>query len=263
MLSGDQAHAAAELLFRHWQQGRLLPALPVDLRPATRAEGYAIQALLERRSAPPLFGWKIAATSREGQTHIGVDGPLAGRLFAERVSQSGVALSLTGNHMRVAEPEFAFRMAHALPPRARSYHTDEVLDAVGTLHPAIELPDSRFDNFVTVGAAQLIADNACAHQFVFGPATEKPWRALDLARHSVVGTVAGRLDHEGSGANVLGDPRIALAWLVNELSGLGITLAAGQIVTTGTCVEPLPLAPGDRVAADFGPLGRVTLRLAP
>ena len=51
--------------------------------------------------------------------HIGVEGPLAGRLFAERVGQSGATLSLAGNHMRVAEPEFAFRMARDLPPRSR------------------------------------------------------------------------------------------------------------------------------------------------
>lgn len=84
MLSQAQTQAAADPLFRLWQEGRHLTALPQDLRPGTRAEGYAIQALLESRTAQPLFGWKIAATSREGQAHIRVDGPIAGRLLAER-----------------------------------------------------------------------------------------------------------------------------------------------------------------------------------
>ncbi len=60
---------------------------------------------------------------------------------------------------------------------------------------------------------------------------------------------------------MLGDPRVALTWLANELSGLGIELAAGQVVTTGTCTVPLPIAPGDRVEADFGRLGQIGLSL--
>lgn len=261
MLNQDQVQAASDLLYGHWREERRLPSLPEGLRPTSRAEGYAIQARLEGRSAAPLFGWKIAATSSEGQAHIAVDGPMAGRLLAEQVRESGSELPLGANLMRVAEPEFAFRMARALPPQGAPYGRDEVLDAVDTLHPAIELPDSRFDDFTTVGAAQLIADNACAHYFVLGPAAPAHWRTLDLARHGLLGSVAGREQREGSGANVLGDPRIALTWLANELSGLGIPLGAGQVVTTGTSLAPLPIAPGDTVEADFGVLGKVTLRV--
>ena len=54
MLDEQQQQAASDLLYRHWREGRRLPALPEPLRPATRAEGYAIQALLEPRSARPL-----------------------------------------------------------------------------------------------------------------------------------------------------------------------------------------------------------------
>ena len=104
MLSQAQTQAAADLLFRHWQEGRHLTALPQDLRPGTRAEGYAIQALLESRTAQPRFGWKIAATSREGQAHIGVDSPIAGRLLAERAHESGAAVPLGANKMRVTKP---------------------------------------------------------------------------------------------------------------------------------------------------------------
>jgi 2-keto-4-pentenoate hydratase len=63
----------------------------------------------------------------------------------------------------------------------------------------------------------------------------------------------------GHGKNVLGDPRIALAWLANELRSLGITLRAGQVVTTGTCHPPLPIQSGDRMEVDFGVLGKVSV----
>jgi 2-keto-4-pentenoate hydratase len=257
----ERFDAAADLLWAHWQAGRRLPAIPEDVRPRTREEGYAIQARFEPRSAAPLFGWKIAATSVAGQRHINVDGPLAGRLLAERVFEDGAALPFGANHMRVAEAEFAFRMDRTLPPRLEPYRVEEVLAAAGDLHPAIEVPDSRFDDFTIVGAPQLIADNACAHLFVLGPATTAAWRGLDLDDHAVSGTITGKLRREGKGANVLGDPRIALAWLANELSGLGIPLQAGQVVTTGTCLVPLPIEPGDRVEMDFGTLGKVRCEL--
>ncbi len=76
-----------------------------------------------------------------------------GRLFAERVIATDEAPTLCGNHMNVAEPEFAFRMAKPLAPRSEAYIIDDVLDAVGALHLAIELPSSRFQDFSKVGAA--------------------------------------------------------------------------------------------------------------
>lgn len=258
----DAIEAAAALLWKTWESGAVVEALPDVMRPATRAEGYAIQARLEPRSARALFGWKIAATSKAGQAHINVDGPLAGRLLAERCFESGATIPFGANRMRVVEPEFAFRMARDLPPRAQPYAVDEVLAAVATLHPAIEVPDSRYADFTRVGAAQLIADDACAHLFVLGPATTASWRTIDLARHRVQATVAGRLEREGIGANVLDDPRRALTWLANELSGIGVPLQAGQVVTTGTCCVPLEVVPGDAVRADFGVLGTVGLGFA-
>ena len=70
--------------------GRRLESIPEDIRPRTREEGYAVQALLEEHSAAPLFGWKIAATSKAGQANINVTGPLAGRLLAEKVADLSV-----------------------------------------------------------------------------------------------------------------------------------------------------------------------------
>jgi len=253
---------ASTLLWDRWTAGQRLSAIPESIRPASRADGYAVQAALERRSAAPLFGWKIAATSVAGQKHINVDGPLAGRLLRERAFDSGASVPFGANHMRVAEAEFAFRMGRDLTPQWGPFSVSEVVAAAASLHPAIEIPDSRFDDFTIVGAAQLIADDACAHYFVLGDASPSSWRDVNLAAHPVHGEVVGKLARDGVGANVLGDPRIALAWLANELSSLGITLRAGQVVTTGTCLVPLEIAPGDHVRMDFGALGRVECSLS-
>ena len=113
----DKARAASNLLRKTWDAGAVVDDLPADLRPATRAEGYAIQAVLDE-SMGPLYGWKIAATSVAGQKHINVDGPLAGRIFRSRIVADGGTVPLGANRMAVAEAEFAFRMGRDLPPRA-------------------------------------------------------------------------------------------------------------------------------------------------
>lgn len=253
---------AARSLWNHWQSGQRMRELPAACRPTTRAEGYAVQEQVMAVAGRTQFGWKIAATSGAGQSHIGVDGPLAGRLLDGQVSQSGATISLRGTQMFVAEPEFAFRMGRDLAPRAQPYDTAEVLAAVDTLHPAIEVPDSRFEDFACAGGPQLIADNACAHLFVLGPATAADWRALDLAAHAVQARVEGRYERSGKGENVLGGPQLALTWIANELSAIGIGLRAGHVVTTGTCMVPLEIVPGDRVFADYGMLGSVEARFA-
>ena len=261
MLDNNVIEAASRILHDHWRAGTKLAGLDSKLRPHDRAEAYAIQARIEGYSSESLFGWKIAATSEAGQKHINVDGPMAGRILAETLVPDGGTASMAGNAMRVAEPEFAFRMRVDLPPRATPYAVLQVLDAVDTLHPAIEIPDSRYEDFVSAGAAQIIADNACAHRFVLGPPTAADWRTRDLVEERPVITLRDR-QFLGHGKNVLGDPRIALTWLVNELRQLGVTLKAGQIVTTGTCHAPLPIQSGDFLTADFGAIGKVSVGFA-
>ena len=265
-MNADWEEAAARL-WRSASSGEGIDMLPSGIRPVTRADGYAVQALVAQTAGNvAVAGWKIAATSQAGRDHIRVSGPLAGRILAPFVHDVDAVLPLIGNRMRVAELEFAFTMGRDLPPRATPYAVDEVLAAVTDLRPAIEVPSSRFLDFEQAGEAQLIADCACAGRFVFGAPVRDAWRTLDLSRHEVLARVERGggvvLQRMGSGANVLDDPRKALAWLASELSAHGETLRAGQIVSTGTCMPPVPIEPGDRVCGDFGSLGGVAARLA-
>ena len=257
----ERARAAAELIWDSWERGVRLRELPPGCRPASLAEGYAAQAMLEEVSGSPALGWKIAATNVTGQRHIGVDGPIGGRLLAARVIRDGSPVPFADNHMQVAEAEFAFVLARDIPPRESPYTPDEVLECVASLHPAIELPDSRFEDFVAAGGAQLAADDACAGWFKLGEPAAEDWRELDLAAHPVRLLVNGQEVTAGRGADVLGGPLVALAWLADSQRLRGGGLAAGDIVTTGVCGAPSPIGPGDRVRAEFGPLGSVELIL--
>jgi 2-keto-4-pentenoate hydratase len=253
--------ATSDYLLQLWRSEERCEHLPDNLKPASKAYSYSVQALFEKQSESPLWGWKIAATSLAGQKHIGVTGPLAGRYIAERVVTSGQAIPFGRNHMKVAEIEFAFRLGSDLPPRPTPYTEADVFAAVASLHPAIEIPDSRYNRFETVGEFALIADNACAHWMAIGEAAPDIWRDLDLAAFAPVGRVADRGEWQGLGANVLGSPRIALTWIANELSQLGIGLKAGQTVTTGTCLVPMPIMAGDHITGDFGALGRIEVTM--
>lgn len=260
-MNQDQIRRAAELLWKTWMEERRIDAIPDAFRPATRADGYQIQRQLAEHSGQATAGWKIAATSVAGQKHLQVDGPLAGRLLASRVHPDGAAIPLGNNGMRVAEAEFVFRLGRDLPPRPQPYELAEVMTAIDTLHPAIEIPDSRYNNFCIVGSPQLIADNACAHHFVLGAATTADWRSMDLPSHVVRAHLNGAFDREGVGANVLGDPRLAMTWIANELRIQNIGLRAGEFVTTGTSIVPIPIELGSHILADFGCLGTVTTKL--
>jgi 2-keto-4-pentenoate hydratase len=263
IMGNDNASPLAQQVWEHWQSGQAMPHFAALMRPTTREAGYAAQAALAGLVGAQLAGWKIAATSEAGQKHIGVSGPLAGRIFADRIKPLGAAISLAGNRMCVAEPEMTFQFARDLPPRTAPYTAAEVMDAVADLYIAVEVPNSRFADFVHAGEASLIADNACAHEYVKGAAAPAAWRTLDLAAHAVTAAVVrgdGQAWHRaGSGAAVLGDPRVALTWLVNELRVLGLGTQAGLFVTTGTCMQPLEVTPGDTVEVDFGVLGRLSV----
>lgn len=252
---------AAALLLSHWRSNTRMDQIPRAIRPKSRGDGYAVGAALARQSGSAVSGWKIAATSEAGQKHINVDGPIIGRILQERLLPAGADVTLGDNIMKVAEAEFAFSFASDLPARAAPYSHEECMAAVAGLHLSIEVPDSRYNDFTKVGAAQLIADTACASWLVLGPPVQAPWKDIDLSTHVVTGFRNGEKVAEGTGKAVLGDPRKAMTWFVNECAAYGGGVKAGQFVTTGTCIVPMAVKPGDEVVIDYGVLGRHSCRI--
>ena len=262
-MTDTKSDAAAQAIWTAWSGHHLIDGLPEACRPGTTGEGYAVQAALARLAGATPVGWKIAATSEAGQKHIGVDGPLAGRLWESKLHQSGTKLPAGHLHMAVVEAEFAFRMGRDLPGGDGDYTVDAVMDAVAALHPAIEIPDSRFRDFTVVGAAQLIADNGCTEYCVLGPEAPEGWRATSILRRI-----------RWSSPSMTKRPRRARARTPSATRASrspgspttrvrhGVPLAAGDVVITGTCIVPAPIAHKKHVRADFGALGAVEVALA-
>ena len=253
---------SAELLSQARIRHQRLPELPAAIRPKTPAEAYAVQdGLVERLLAHyggSLVGYKIACTNVTAQRQLNVDAPFAGRLLSAFFFESPARVDASKFFMRVVEAEFAFEMARDLPPTAAPRSRQEIAAAVKGVLPAIEIVDSRFDDWTSIGAPSLIADNACNAAWVKGRLSAD-WQGIDLAAQAVRVTVNGKLLREGRGSNVLGHPLNALEWLVHSLSARGLGLKAGQYITTGVTTEVYMAERGDRITADFGPLGSVDL----
>ena len=251
-----QARHAAELLLAARRERRAIEALPADCRPTDLDEGYRIQDAFVALTGKAVAGFKIGATSERAQAFLGIDAPFAGCVLQGDLHDSPATLSGGDFVFRLIEPEFAFRLGRGLPPRDAAYDRPEVADAVECLHPAIEIVTSGLQDWRGQGAASLIADNGVDGGLVLGPACAD-WRGLDLSDHAVTLAVNGAPAGSGVGANALGDPLIALAWLANHLSRRGRGLEAGQVVTTGVVTPFVELEADDSAVADFGSLGEV------
>ena len=254
--------AAGQLLFDARIRKERLAELPESVRPKTPEEAYEAQhafvRLLLNHYGGEIVGYKIACTSVLAQTLLKVDGPFHGKMMSAFCAESPARLTAGDFFMRVVEAEFAFRMARDLPARARAFEREEVADAVEGVLGGIEVVDSRFAEWTTIGGPSLAADNACHAAWVRGGLVAD-WRGIDLAAQAVEVTVNGKELLHGSGSAVLGHPLTALTWLANKLASQGTGLKAGQYVTTGVTTDVYLAERGDRISADFGVVGRVEL----
>lgn len=252
---------AAELIYHCWRQGEVIDYLDSDCWPESVEQGYAMQAALAKLWKEPIKGWKIAATAQAGRAHINVDRPLAGRLYHSICHEDGATLQFGRNRMAVAEAEFVFTLGKDLLPRASLYSEEEIAASIQSLHPGLEFPDSRFLDFTKPGTAALIADNACAGNFVLGKSSNIAFDPQSLIDQPTSLVINGDIVTSGLGADALDGPLSALVWLTNTLSQLGIALKAGQFITTGVTGKPSTIKPGDTVRSDLGKYGSVTASL--
>lgn len=261
-MAGDFGRAAAQAIAAARRTRTPLEALPPELQPENEAAGYRIQRavhdLLEGELGA-LVGYKIGCTSKVMQDYLGIPHPCAGGVFGRGVHDTGAVLHAAGFVRVGVECEIAVRLGRDLPASGAPFTTAQVQAAVDACHPAIEIVDDRYVRWEALGAPTLIADDFFAAGCVLGAAV-KADALPDLL------TVRGRalINHEevgqGTGADVLGHPHHALAWLANHLATEDRGLQAGQLVLTGSLVKTVWLKAGDRVRMELDGLGTVEAR---
>ena len=249
-----QIIAAAQLLTAARRSAQPLVDL-AHLAPSDETHAYRIADRHAEQFGEDLVGWKVGCTSEEAMRILDAPGPFAGRIFDGTVFKTGVVDdSVIPNPM--LECEFAFMIGSDLVPRAEPYSVEDVRAATDAVSPAIELVGPRFQEMTSVHYLSLVADSGANAGAVLGdpvPVADVP----DLDSLRVRCEVDGEERGTGTGADILGDPWNALAWLVNNLSSRELTLHAGQFVLSGTCTGITPLPPGSSARADHGDLGEV------
>ena len=213
--------------------------LPQGCRPPSPEEAYRVQAALNGRLARTLgavCGRKIGCTTPVMQRYLRIEHPCAGALYAGRVHRSPATVAHAGHWRPGVECEIAVRLGRALPADATPFDRADIAASVESCMAAIEIVDDRYDDFRALDAASLIADDFFSAGAVVG-APVAAWRGLDLAALRGTMTINDEAVGAGVGADVMGHPFEALAWLANHAAATGRPLAEGDLVLTGSIVE--------------------------
>jgi 2-keto-4-pentenoate hydratase len=252
-LDNDRMYQAAEILLKARREVMPVPELPVKLRPHTLDEAYSLQDIMAVAMGP-IGGWKVGAPSPDA-TPVFSAMPLWGGF-----AKSGDRISSSFKRLRGVEAEIAFCLGKDLPPRSQPYTRQEVIDAIDSANPAIELLESAFYDVDAVDRFSMIGDLQINGGFVHG--AEVPnWQSYNLADESVSVAINGAVRFEGKASNAAGTDLLRLViWLANEGSYRTGGLKYGQWITTGSWSGKDFAQFGSTVEARFSRFGEVHIK---
>jgi 2-keto-4-pentenoate hydratase len=197
------------------------------------------------------IGWKVGFNAPAARTNLGTDLPLVGFLTDRGLLEDGATVALGGWAKPVLEAEIAVHLGRDVPGDAS---WEDVRAAIAGLGPAIELAD--LDPPPTDVRA-VLAGNIFHRHVVLGP--------VDGSRSTGEG-IGGRVLRDGEEIASTHDPAALTGEIVEvvrstaeQLAACGELLRAGDVVISGSVVPPQPIAPGQRIAVELGPLGGLSL----
>jgi 2-oxo-3-hexenedioate decarboxylase len=235
-----------------------LTKLTDDHPTMTVEDGYAVQEELLRRwlaRGDRLVGRKAGLTSKAKMQQMGVDVPGFGMLLASYARPENGAIEMDALLHPNIEAEIAFMTRDEL---RGTVTVEQVIAATDYVIPAVEVIDSRYENF-KFDLPSVIADNSSSARYVSGGRPLDP-RAVDLRTIGVVIEKNGEIQALGASAAVLNHPANAIVMLVKHLADRGQSLPAGSFVMTGGITEAIPVSRGDNVIARFQDMGSISFR---
>lgn len=256
------AEAAGWLLRAHEAREPFV-ALPPALAPRTPDEAYAIQeafVALRAKRLGAVVGYKIALSSQAMQRFVGVDSPQAGCMHLSTIRRSPARIRAADYVGLIVEFEIAVELGADLPAADAPFSRDEVADAVAAIRPAIEVADDRLADYSRLSQhpLHLIADNTWNEGAVLGEPLAD-WRSLDLGKIHAAAHINGDLVGTGVGAEAMGHPLDAVAWIAAHLATRGHGLLRGETVITGSLVTSKRVKARDHVSFELGGQGKVEL----
>ena len=250
---------AADMLHEAAESGK--PCAPVRSHLDGIEAAYAVQRVnIERGLAAGrrIAGRKIGLTSVAVQRQLGVDQPDFGALFADMAVPDGGEVAAGRLIQPKIEAEVALVLGADLPQRECT--AEDLLRAAEFALPALEIVDSRIADW-DINLLDTVADNASCGLYVLG-GPPVPLAGLEVRDVEMRMTRDGETVSQGTGADCLGSPLTAAAWLASTLAALGDPLRAGQILLTGALGPMAVAVPGGGYAAELRGLGTVRVRFA-
>jgi 2-keto-4-pentenoate hydratase len=246
-MTGTDAAALAQRFEAAWSTRVPMPPPSESGAVASIEEAYAVQAAwseLRVAAGDRVVGRKIGLTSRAMREQLGVHEPDFGSVWESRGFgvHDGRAEVPAGVFVAPRiEGEIAFLLGSRLDSDGTT--AEDVLAATEAVAASYEIVDSRVEDW-RIGLLDTVADNASYGGYVLGPWSRFD-RARDLRTTGMRSSKNGAVVAEGVGADSLGDPAEAVAWLVRTLAGFGIAIEAGEIVLSGAVARAIPAAAGD------------------
>jgi 2-keto-4-pentenoate hydratase len=250
--------AWADRLFNAERNRKAVPPLTDQDPSLTIDDAYRIQLCNVRRALEmghAVSGKKIGLTSAGIQQQFGVNEPDYGHLFAAMDCPDGRVDAAALIQPKI-EGEIAFILKADLAGGRVS--REDVLAATDYVVGAFEIVDSRVADW-KIKLADTVSDNASSGRYVLG-AKRLALSEADLPAVSMKLYKNGELAGEGTGAAVLGDPCVSVAWLANRLWTYGVTLKAGEVILSGAFSAAPPAKKGDVFRAEFSSFGTVEAR---
>ena len=216
-------------------------------------EAYHLQSILVA-TLGEIGGWKVGAPGPAAE-------PLCSPLpLWGGFAKNGDSIGESYSRMRGVEAEIAFRLGRDLPVRSRPYSREEVVAALASTHPAIELLESAFDDPDKVDRLSMIGDLQLNGGFIYGKAVAE-WQQIDLAREKAAIIVDGVVRAEGTASNPAGPDLLRLVvWLANEGQFRTGGLNAGDWITTGSWTGKVLAKEHSEILARFSSFGELWVR---
>ncbi|WP_082680977.1 2-keto-4-pentenoate hydratase [Mycolicibacterium novocastrense] len=230
----------------------------------TLTDAYAVQASgvrIRERRGDSVVGVKLGLTSKAKAEQMGVSDVIIGVLHESMALAPDEPTDVSQwLHPRV-EPEVAFRLGRDIEPTETE--TDALM-AVQDIAPALEIIDSRYENF-QFSLTDVVADNTSAAGFVVGDwlAYEEIVANHDLGDLEVRLEVNGEIQQSGNSADILGSPLNALRAALRMARTHNRELRSGSIILAGAATAAITLSAGCTITAIVSGLGSVQFSTQP
>jgi 2-keto-4-pentenoate hydratase len=237
-------------------QSRMPAANPQGLSPADgECSRSKFNRLLQAQMGEPV-GYKAGLTNPAVQKRFNHGSPVWGALYGPMMLANGSVVDAAFGARPLFEADLLVRVSSDAVNGARS--PMEVLSAIDRVIPAVELPDLIVQAPAQLDGAAITAINVGARYFIQGlgipvPATRgERYQLLDALREMVVIVkVDGTEIDRGLGADVMGHPLNAVAWLAQDMARNGLSLKVGDLVSLGSFSRLHPPQAGQKVEVSF------------